>query len=263
MRVYLAIVLIFSVAACGHVKKEKSPKETYSPQISFTVEEKKFEATVKVPKDMKDKVPLVVIVHEWWGRNDYVESRSEMLNKEGFATLSVDLFGDNKVVETPPEAQALATPFYQNPQMGVDRLNAYITAAKKDPHVDASKVYVIGYCFGGTQALNLARTGADITGVVSFHGGLETSLKSEGIKARVLAINGLADPMVPAKQRTAFEKEMKSLKADYQVVNYKNATHAFTNPKATEIGKKFKIPVAYNKAADEGSWKNLMEFLKK
>lgn len=263
MRIYLAMLFVFSAVGCGHVKKEKSPKETYSPKISFSQEEKKFEAAVQIPKDMKDKVPLVVIVHEWWGRNEYVAMRSEMLNKEGFATLTVDLFGDNKVVETPPEAQTLATPFYQNPQMGVDRLNTYITAAKKDPHVDASKVYVIGYCFGGTQALNLARTGADIAGVVSFHGGLDSTLKSNEIKARVLAINGLADPMVPAKQRTAFEKEMKSLKADYLVVNYKNATHAFTNPKATEIGKKFKIPVAYNKAADEGSWKNLMEFLKK
>ena len=186
-----------------------------------------------------------------------------MLNQEGFATLPVDLFGNNQTVDNPKDAGALATPFYQNPQTGVDRLNMYIAEAKKDPHVDASRIYVIGYCFGGTQALNLARSGAELAGVVSFHGGLDSSLKSQGIKARVLAINGLADPMVPQKQRNGFEKEMKALKAKYKVVNYKGATHAFTNPKATEIGKKYNIPIAYNKAADEGSWKNLLEFLKK
>ena len=130
MRKYLAMLLVFSAVGCGHIKKEKSPKETYSPKITFSQEEKIFEASVKVPKDMKDKVPLVVIVHEWWGKNEYIESRSEMLNKEGFATLAVDLFGNNKVVETPPDAMALATPFYQNPQMGVDRLNKYIAEAK-------------------------------------------------------------------------------------------------------------------------------------
>lgn len=263
MKMLSLLVLLIAMVSCGHVKKEKSPKETYSPTITFGQEDKNFTATVKLPKDMKDKVPLVVIVHEWWGRNAYIESRSEILNKEGFATLAVDLFGDNRVVETPKEAGELATPFYQDPMMGVHRLNQYITHAMSDPHVDATKIFVIGYCFGGTQALNLARSGANIKGVVSFHGGLESSLKSEGIKARVLAINGLADPMVPAKQRTAFEKEMKSLKADYKVVNYKGATHAFTNPNATAVGKKYNIPIAYNERADKGSWKDLMEFLKK
>jgi dienelactone hydrolase len=224
---------------------------------------KKYEGTIAVPKDMKDKVPLVVIVHEWWGRNAYIMTRSDMLNKEGYATLPVDLFGNGTVVENPKDASALAGPFYQNPQMGVERLNKYIAAAKQDPHVDASKVFVIGYCFGGSQALNLARSGADVAGVVSFHGGLESSLKSQGIKARVLALNGLADPMVPAKQRVEFEREMNGLNANFKTVDYKGATHAFTNPNATAIGKKYKIPIAYNKKADEASWKELMEFLKK
>ncbi len=129
--------------------------------------------------------------------------------------------------------------------------------------MDANQVYVIGYCFGGTQALNLARSGADIKGVVSFHGGLTSTIKSDGIKARVLAINGLSDPMSPAKDRAAFEKEMKALGANYKMINYKDATHAFTNPKATELGKKNNIPIAYNKNADVNSWNDLLKFLKK
>jgi dienelactone hydrolase len=260
---YLQALLFFSlIAGCGHMKKEKS-KDSYTPEVSFEQESKTYSAKVQVPKDMKDKVPLVVIVHEWWGRTDYIQMRSEMLNMKGFATLPVDLYGNGKIAMDAKEAGELATPFYKNPQMGVDLLNKYIAEAKKDPHVDPSKVYVIGYCFGGTQALNLARSGADIAGVASFHGGLEAGIKSTGIKAKILAANGLADPMVPPKQRKAFEKEMKDLKVDYRIVNYRNATHAFTNPKATELGKKFNIPVGYNKHADEASWKELMKFLGK
>lgn len=257
----LMFVAIFSTA-CGHIKKEKK-QPAYNPVISFTEADQTFETKVDLPKNFKDKVPLVVVVHEWWGRTDYVINRGRMLNEQGYATLVVDLFGNNKTVETPAEAQALVTPFYQNAQIGVDRLNKYIAAAKMDPHVDASKVYVIGYCFGGTQALNLARSGADVKGVASFHGGLAAGIAATGIKAEILAINGLADSMVPAKERAAFEKEMKAVKAYYKIVNYKGAGHAFTNPKATEIGKKYNIPIAYNKRADEGSWKELMIFLKK
>lgn len=262
MKSIIPALLLTLIVSCGHTKKAKKPTDNYSPKVTFTEEGKTFEANVSMPKDMKDKVPLVVIVHEWWGRTPYIQDRSVMLNTAGYATLAVDLFGNGQTVETPSEAQGLATPFYKNPELGIARLNKYIQLAKLDPHVDASKIYVIGYCFGGTQALNLARSGSDIAGVVSFHGGLKTSMKSQGIKTRILAINGLADPFVPAKQRTDFKKEMKALKADYKVVNYKGATHAFTNPMATEIGKKYNIPVAYNKAADEGSWKDLMEFLK-
>jgi len=256
----LMLLALFSTA-CGSLKKDKRP--VYNPVVSFMEADQKFEASIALPKDFKDKVPLVIVVHEWWGRNEYAINRGKMLNENGYATLVVDMFGNNKTGETPAEAQALATPFYQNAQMGVDRLNKYIAVAKNNPHVDASKIFVIGYCFGGTQALNLARSGADIKGVVSFHGGLAAGLKATAIKAKILAINGLADPMVPAKERAAFDKEMKDLKANVKVVNYKGATHAFSNPAATEIGKKYNIPVAYNKAADEGSWKKLMTFLKK
>lgn len=263
MKHFLSLIALGAlITSCGHVKKEKSMKESYSPEVTFTENGKTYKSTVRIPKDMKDKAPLVLVVQEWWGMNDYIKNRADMLAREGFVALPVDMYGNNQVVDNPKDAGSLAGPFYQNPQMGVDLLNRYIAEAKKDPHVDSSKIYVIGYCFGGTQALNLARSGADVAGVVSFHGGLDSTLKSTGIKARVLAINGLADPMVPAKQRTGFEKEMKALKADYKVVNYKGATHAFTNPNATATGKKFNIPIAYNQKADEGSWVDLMKFLK-
>ena len=261
---FLLVLVTFALVSCGHMKKEKSAKEKYSPVVSFIEGEKTYSAKVQLPKTkFNTKIPLVVIVHEWWGRTPYIEKRGQMLNDEGFATLVVDLYGNDQTVATPKEAEALATPFYQDAQIGINRLHQYIEQAKKDPHVDESKIYVIGYCFGGTQALNLARSGADIKGVVSFHGGLAAGIPAENIKANILALNGLADPMVPAKERAAFEKEMQSVKAKYKVVNYKNATHAFTNPGSTAVGKKHNMPIAYNKKADEASWKELLKFLNK
>ncbi len=256
------VVLIVLGTSCALRKTSK--KASYNPVISFQDEGKVFEAKVYLPKAFKDRVPLIVIIHEWWGRTDYIMMRSEMLTQEGFATLPVDLFGNNLTASTPSEAQNLSIPFYKNPELGTTKLEKFIEEAKKNPHVDPSRIYVIGYCFGGTQALNLARSGAQVKGVVSFHGGLlDIGKFSSEIKARVLALNGLSDPMVPAKERSAFEKEMKMKKVDYKIVNYKGATHAFTNPKATEIGKSYHLPVAYNSQADKSSWQELLTFLRR
>lgn len=260
MKFLISLIAVLSLSAsCAH-KKEAKP--VYTGVTSFEADGKKFEAKVSLPKEFKGQLPLVVIVHEWWGRNSFMAQNSEMLNKEGFATLVVDLFGNSALVETPAEAQGLATPFYQHPQLGIQRLTNYIEQAKKDPHVDPKKVYVIGFCFGGTQALNIARTGMDLAGVVSFHGGLASSLPQQPIKARVLALNGLADPMVSAAERAGFEKEMKAIKASYRSVNYPNATHAFTNPGATAVGKKYKLPIAYNKKAADQAFAEMLKFLK-
>lgn len=259
MKSLFSILLVLSVvASCTHAKK----KPSYSREVKFQEDAVVFSSSVEVPKSFKDKLPLVVIVHEWWGRTPFMQEISDKLTAAGYATLVVDLYGNGKTVDNPTDAQALATPFYQNPQLGITRLSKFIDGAKLDPHVDPAKIYVIGFCFGGTQSLNLARTGVDVAGVVSFHGGLTSSLPKLPIKAKVLALNGLADPFVPAKDRKAFETEMKEVKANYKVVNYQGATHAFTNPGATEMGKKFNIPVAYQKEAAEGSWKELLEFLK-
>ena len=253
---------LMSIIALSCATATKPEKPSYSPKLSYAIEDKLFEATVMLPKKFDDKVPLVVIVHEWWGRTEFMNEQVKRLTDAGYAALAVDLFGNNEIVETPAQAQALATPFYQNPQMGIERLSKFIELAKNDPHIDSSKIYVIGFCFGGTQALNLARTGADIAGVVSFHGGLASSLPQKSIKAKILALNGLADPMVPAKERAAFETEMKAIKANFKSIDYKGATHAFTNPKATEVGKKYKIPIAYSQAAAEASYVEMFKFLK-
>lgn len=231
--------------------------------------ETSYQGDLYYPKGAKGSLPLVVVIHEWWGKSDYPKMRANKIADElGFAALAVDMYGDAKAVETPDEAMTLAKPFYENPTMGVKRLEAFIAAAPEAAKgagitLDTAKVAAIGYCFGGSQALNLARSNAPVKAVVALHAGLASSLKHEGkITPKVLVLNGDADPMVKKEEVTAFKAEMAKAKADWKYIAYPGATHAFSNPKATELGKKFKMPIAYNKNADTKSWNEMSKFLK-
>jgi len=233
-----------------------------------------YKGTLFYPDNAKGTLPLVIVTHEWWGKTDYPDMRAAKVADElGYAALSVDLYGEGKTLSTPPEATKVSGAFYKDPAMGVKRLQEFAQAApaaakKAGVAIDPSKFAAIGYCFGGTQVLNLARAGGlsgkeKLLGVVSFHGGLESSLKAKApIKTKILVLTGAADPMVDAKQVDAFKAEMKKDKADLKVVSYPGAKHAFTNPKATELGTQFNIPIAYNAEADMDSWQKMKGFLR-
>ena len=183
-----------------------------------------------------------MVVHEWWGLNDYTKSRVKQLAELGYYAFAVDMFGNGKTVDNPTDAQAMVTPFYMDPTFGKARFDAGLAKALSSAAADSANVAAIGYCFGGTQVLNAALLGAKLNGAVSFHGGLETApVNKDLLKARVLVLNGEADPMVPADQVAAFQQKMDSIGANYKLINYPGATHAFTNPKATQVGQKFNI----------------------
>lgn len=237
--------------------------------------DKTYLGTLFIPDKAKGALPLVVVIPEWWGKTDYPDMRARKIADElGYAALAVDLYGEGKIATTPTEAQALAGPFYQNPEMGVKRLQLFMAAVPEaaktaNASIDPNKIITIGYCFGGSMALNLARSGEmpgndKLLGVVSFHGGLASSLKAPGpITAKLLVLHGGADKLVKPEDVTAFKKEMKDDKADMVFIAYPGALHAFTNPKATEYGKKFNMPIAYNAKADKDSWSKMKEFMKK
>jgi len=187
-----------------------------------------------------------------------------MLAESGIAALAVDLYGNGITVETPEQAMAQAKPFYENPNLGVQRLLKFKKLLTQDPLLSKqAKIYAIGYCFGGTQVLNLARSGEKLAGIASFHGGLTTTMKNvKTIGTPLYVFNGEADPMVPKKDVEGFLEEMKKAHANVQLVNYPGALHAFSNPKATDVGKKFHLPVAYDEKADKDSWEKLVSFLK-
>jgi dienelactone hydrolase len=239
-----------------------------STSVTFNQDGKTFQGDLYLPRNAKGPSPLVIVVHAWWGKSRHpIERAKRIADDLGYAALAVDLYGDGKTVGTPQEAQALAMPFYEDPWMGVERIKKFIEVAPTN-FVDVSSVVSIGYCFGGTQSLNLARSGimphgSTLLGVVSFHGGLSSSLKpQEPIKARLLVLHGAADKLVTAQDVLAFKEEMKRASADLTFIAYPGALHAFTDPDSTTIGNTFNIPVAYDAKADEDSWNKLKEFLK-
>ena len=182
-------------------------------------------------ENIEGKRPAVLVVHEWWGLNDYVKMRVRELAKLGYIAMALDMYGNGKRADNPTDAGNLAGPFYQNPQMAKERFDAALVKLKSYSQADASKVAAIGYCFGGTQVLNMANLGEDLVAVVSFHGGLKVVTPDKNLlKAQVLVCHGAADPFVPQAEVDLFRKQMDSIGAKYTFKAYEGATHAFSNP---------------------------------
>jgi len=231
--------------------------------VTYTEDGINFKGYVTYDANQQGIRPAVLVVHEWWGLNDYPRSRAKQLAQLGYIAMAVDMYGDGKTGENPQTAQALATPYYKDPTLAKTRLDAAINKLKTFPQTDTSRMTAIGYCYGGYIVLNAAKLGADLKGVVSFHGDLSgVPVNKDLLKAKILVCHGEADQFVNPEV-AAFKKSMDSAGVDYTFRSYPNAVHAFTNPAATENGKKFKMPIAYNAAADAASWKDMKAFFAK
>ncbi len=213
---------------------------------------------------IKEKRPGILVVHEWWGHNDYARKRADMLAKLGYTALAVDMYGDGRQAGHPGEAGKFASAVAGNMPVAQARFEAALDTLKAQDTVSVQDIAAIGYCFGGGIVLNMARQGVDLKAVVSFHGSLATKnpAKRGDIKAKIRVFNGAADPLVKAEHIEAFEKEMKRAGADYRLVNYPGAKHAFTNPDADRLAAKFRLPLAYQKQADEDSWRRMQAFFR-
>lgn len=203
--------------------------------------------------------PGIVVVHEWWGQNDYPRKRAEMLAELGYTALAIDMYGDGKTARHPDDAGAFAAAVGQNMEDGRARFNAGLELLKGHPTVDPEKIGAIGYCFGGGIVLHMARSGTDLDVVASFHGSLDMldAPGPETIATRVVAYNGQADPFVTAEQIEQFETVMEATGAGWQLIQLPGAVHGFSNPDATANGEKFDLPLAYSKLADEASWAHM------
>lgn len=211
---------------------------------------------------IKTPMPGIIVVPEWWGDNDYAHHRAEQLAGLGYAAFAIDMYDNNKIAATPAEATALSKPFYDDRALMVRRAEAGLGTLEAQPQVDKTRLGAVGYCFGGAVVLSLARNGDDLKGVVSFHGNLATPTPARKgqVKAEVLALNGADDQFVKPDEKAAFVKEMMAAGATYKSIDYAGATHAFTNPEATALGKKFNLPIAYNQDADQKSWDEMKAF---
>jgi dienelactone hydrolase len=208
--------------------------------------------------------PGVLVVHEWWGLNDYARKRARMLAELGYTALALDMYGNDKVAAHPADAQKFSSELMQNFPVAKARFLAGMELLKKQPTCDPARIAAIGYCFGGGIVLNMARQGVDLKGVASFHGSLVPvqPVQPGVVKARILVLNGDADQFTTPEQIAAFKKEMQAAKVDLRFISYPNAMHGFTNPDADKIAKKFNMPIKYNAEADRRSWEEMQRFFK-
>jgi dienelactone hydrolase len=202
-------------------------------------------------------LPAVLISHDWSGRNEFVARKARRLAWHGYAAFALDMYGGGKQGKTVAENQALIAPFMAERASLARRITAALTAVRGLPQVDAKRVAAMGFCFGGLCVLDLARSGADIRGVASFHGLLKPNgLPPQSIKSKVLVMHGYDDPMAPPEDVLALGKELTAAGADWQLHAYGNTMHAFANPAADNPS----FGTLYNANADRRSWHSMLQF---
>jgi dienelactone hydrolase len=245
-----------------------SAAESKTPAVSIREEAETYsdngvtlKGMVAYDSNLKGKRPAIIIVPEWWGLNDYVKMRARKLAELGYIAIAADMFGEGRIAADPKEAQAFTTPFYKDPHLAKSRVDAAIKKIKEYSQTDPANIGAIGYCFGGFVVLNSAKLGGDLKGVVSFHGGLGgVPVNKDLFKAKVLVCQGGSDKFVSMDDYNSLKHKLDSIGADNTFRVYANATHAFTNPDATKVGKQFNMPIEYNEKADKDSWNDMKAF---
>lgn len=257
MNILKTIITILLMASVNAAMAKIVGKE-----VTYSANGVDLKGYIAYDDSIKEKRPGVLVVHEWWGQNEYTRMRANMLAEEGYVALALDMFGEGKQADHPQEAGKFASEISSNLDIAEKRFVAAYDFLKQQSQTDKNQIAAIGYCFGGGIVLAMARRGVDLEGVVSFHGslGVGAPAKKGEVKAKVLVLHGEDDPLVKREQIEAFKKEMKSAKVDYDFISYPGAKHAFTNPNATKLGEKFSMPIAYNKNADIKSWEKMREF---
>lgn len=232
--------------------------------VDYTLGTTVMKGYLAYDRSVTGKRPGVLVVHEWWGHNDYARKRARMLAEMGYTALAVDMYGDGKQAMHPDDAKQFSAEALKDFDTARARFIAAMDLLKNQPSVDPGRIAAIGYCFGGGVVLNMAREGIDLKGVASFHGSLapKNPVTRPGIiRAKVLVLHGADDKFISAEQIDAFKKEMTTAGADFRFIAYPEALHSFTNPDADEIAKKFNMGLAYNAQADRQSWEELNRFL--
>lgn len=257
MRMFLALALLtLSGLSQAAIKTQEIPYQ--SADGTKLIGYYAYDDAIKGPR------PGVVVVHEFWGLNDYAKRRARDLAGLGYSALAIDMYGDGKNTEHPNDAMAFMQAVLKDSAAASARFQAGLDLLKKQPQTNPDKMAAIGYCFGGGVVLNMARAGLPLAGVASFHGVLATDTPAQpgAVKAKILVEHGGADTLVTAESVTNFKSEMDNAKADYTLVVQPGAKHSFTNPDA-DMHKGHGLDVGYDKSADQKSWADLQAFFKR
>jgi len=265
---YGLLVILFTfpaIVANGAGKMAVDSPDLYTEEVDYSADGVELKGYLAYDKNIKGKRPGVLVVHEWWGHNDYARKRARMLAQLGYTALAVDMYGSGKTADHPDDATRFMNEVMEKMERGEARFNAALDLLRGRATTDPKRIASIGYCFGGGVVLHMARRGADLKGVASFHGSLGSLHTPEpgSVKAKVLVLHGADDKLIPAAQVEAFKSEMTAARADFRFIAYPGAGHSFTNPDADGFAERFNMPLAYSKEADTLSWQEMKVFLEK
>ena len=270
---YLVLTIcLISITAC----KQKSSKDEAvtseevemeikikGMEVEYATDSTQMRGYIAYDENITSKRPGILIIHEWWGHNNYVRERADMLAELGYTALAVDMYGEGKQAEHPDDAGKFAMSVMTNLPEATARFNAALNLLKSQESVAPENIAAIGYCFGGSVALTMANSGADLDAVAAFHSGVQLPvMPTSELKARVLVCNGGDDPFLAPGTVEAFKKAMDSVGASYEYIAYPGVKHSFTSKEADANGEKFGLPLAYDAEADEKSWNSLQALLK-
>jgi dienelactone hydrolase len=249
----LFLVSLLPAAALAEIRTE---------EVTYEIDGKPFTGYFAYDDAISGERPGVLVVHEWWGHNAFARNQAEKLARAGYTAFALDMYGEGKVADHPEDAQAFsqeATRRFETVRTRFERAREVLAGHDT---VDPGRIAAQGYCFGGAVVLNMARSGADLDGVVSYHGSLGSSVEAEpgDIQARIQVYTGGADNFVPPKQVAGFVEEMQTAEADFSVTSFPGVKHSFMNPGADDVAEEFGMPIAYDADAAERAWSGTLDF---
>lgn len=254
LSVVWVLVVFFLLGTAAQAKVATQP-------IAYQHETVNLEGYLAYDDSLKEKRPGVLVVHEWWGLNDYARKRAEQLAGMGYVAFALDMYGKGRVTTHPQEAGEWMKQIAGNVELWGQRALSGLKVLEKDPRVDPGRIVAIGYCFGGATVQQLAFLGVPLKGVVSFHGSplAPTEDQAKRVKAKILICHGAADPMIPPEAIQNYVAAMEKSGLDWQMIFYGGARHSFTNPNADKVGMD---ALKYSESADKRSWDHMKGFFK-
>ena len=264
MRTLLTFFLIVGFMACAN-SQVQSNGGIQTKEITYSSGGTTLKGYLAWDGAVKGKRPGVLVVHEWWGHNEHARERARMLAELGYTALAVDMYGDGKTADHPKKAGELMNAAMKDWDGSMARFRAARQVLQNHETVDSERIASIGFCFGGTVSLRMARAGEDLDAVVAFHAGLPTDSAAPGsVKAAVLVVNGSEDVWLDPKVVATFKEEMTAAAKDFQYITIAGAKHGYTNKQADEFGKKFQIDnLQYNAEADKQAWTAMQDLFKR
>ena len=262
------MTLLVGLTSCKEKPKRtveattESEVKIESSEVIYSTDSTQMKGYIAYNKNIEAKRPGIIVVHEWWGHNDYTRERADMLAELGYTAIAIDMYGDGKQAAHPKDAGKFSGLVMKNIDVAKARFDAALELLKNHPSVNSEDIAAIGYCFGGSVVLTMANAGEDLDAVAAFHSGVQLPIMpNDKLKAKVLVANGADDPFVSKESVTNFKSAMDSINADYEYISYEGAKHAYTSKGATALGKKFNLPLEYNAEADDKSWEALKTLL--